>query len=90
MHKLLIQRDKDFALVGLASDRGEAGVLGTPDYRLSVEHVYKQFALENISIYRSLEVLSLVHSRSYKVEQVSGVRSKLPSWVPDLEEYRIR
>jgi len=77
-------RDKVFALVGLAQERGGAGVLGTPDYRLSVEQVYTQFVLDTVSASRNLDVLSLVHGRFFEDGEPDTQKLNIPSWVPDL------
>ena len=75
-------RDKVFAFVGLAKERGNPGILGRPDYRWSTEEVYKEFVLDNITTYHNLDVLSLAHGRF--VDDLPDTALVLPSWVPDL------
>lgn len=75
-------RDKVFGLSGLAQEHGRSGILGTPDYRIQVEDVYKQFVLENIKTYNNLDVLSLVHGGSDDSSRKKKL--ELPSWAPDL------
>ncbi|KAF2673832.1 HET-domain-containing protein [Microthyrium microscopicum] len=74
-------RDKVFALIGLAEERGEAGVLGTPDYLLPAEEVYKRFVVDHIARYGNLDVLSVVHRTAEDSTDAS-----MPTWVPDLSE----
>jgi hypothetical protein len=74
-------RDKVFALIGLAKERGMyAGVLGAPDYALKVEVVYTNFAIENIKAYGNLDVLSLAHRPTVDDKEDN---LDLPSWVPN-------
>lgn len=81
-------RDKVFALIGLAKERGtHAGVLAAPDYSLQVEDVYTNFAIENIKTYKSLDVLSLAHRPTTDERHASREDDiLLPSWVPNLNK----
>jgi hypothetical protein len=71
------QRDKIFAVMGLAKDWVEKGVL-IPDYSIKQEDVLKtfiDFAVIDSNHHKSLRTLSCPSGPS--------VASKLPSWVPD-------
>jgi hypothetical protein len=68
-------RDKIFALLGLAGDQEELEALGVfPDYRKSKEEVYMA---------TMAALLQQNHISMLLVCCASGIRSDLPSWVPD-------
>jgi hypothetical protein len=69
-------RDKIFAVLGLAKDWLKEQNI-KPDYKISPEEVFKDFAVWDVLYSGSLRILSCA-SRSQ-----SGRGSKLPSWVPD-------
>jgi hypothetical protein len=73
-------RDKIFALVGLAAERGIPGILGTPDYSLSPNEVFKRWMLDTISNSQNLDVLGLVDTKA------NDQPLHHPSWVPNLSD----
>jgi hypothetical protein len=70
-------RDKIYAILGLSSDSYQ--IMESPDYSLTVEEVYKQFAVRFVSKYQSLEFLSFAGLPVFP--RRSG--TALPSWIPD-------
>ncbi|KAG4441005.1 hypothetical protein IFR05_003512 [Cadophora sp. M221] len=76
-------RDKVYGVLGLAHDAKK--LIGTPNYSLSIEEVYKRFAVSWVREYASLEFLSLsglpVFPRS------TGL--SLPTWTPDFNHRKI-
>jgi len=70
-------RDKIYGVLGLAQDA--TALVGTPDYLLSIEQVYKRFCASFFQQYQSLEFLSLAG------QPVFGRTSRiaLPTWAPD-------
>ena len=92
-------RDKVYALLGIAAD-AEYSLL-KPDYNKPLVDVYTTLTKHWIERDRSLDVLSAVEERQFrlkrdlcldKVEGLEGtglpMRSQLPSWVPDWEVHR--
>lgn len=71
-------RDKIYGFLGLATDQTANGQPFLPQYNLSVETIYRDFALWSIAVTRSLDIFSSI--RDYRVH--SSLRG-LPSWVPD-------
>ncbi|KAH6706510.1 heterokaryon incompatibility protein-domain-containing protein [Leptodontidium sp. MPI-SDFR-AT-0119] len=76
-------RDKVYGVLGLAYDAGK--LIGTPNYSLSIEEVYKRFAVSWVREYATLEFLSLsglpVFPRSPSL--------CLPTWTPDFNHRKI-
>jgi hypothetical protein len=71
------QKDKIYALLGLASDIGPEALAIDPNYSLKDTEVYKAVAIEILRKELHLDLLSVP-----KAAQPSRV-GKLPSWVPD-------
>jgi hypothetical protein len=71
-------RDKIYGFLGLATDQTANDKPFLPQYNLPVETVYRNFALWNITMTRSLDIFSSI--RDYRVH--SDIKA-LPSWVPD-------
>jgi hypothetical protein len=70
------ERDKVYALCGLATDSGPEGLNIVPDYGLSVPYIYKSVAIKILIKTQTLDLLSM--------PRVAGPTSaNLPSWVPD-------
>ncbi|OCK76758.1 hypothetical protein K432DRAFT_445801 [Lepidopterella palustris CBS 459.81] len=67
------QRDKIFALLGLACDSDVVEV----DYRKSVEEVYREFTVNILNDGQDLDILGAAHLH------VGDGLTKLPSWTPD-------
>lgn len=70
------QRDKIYALLGLALQKYKAGL--NPDYSKSVEDIYTSLAIYCIEKDRNLDILNAVESDGYRL-------ASLPGWVPDWE-----
>lgn len=93
-------RDKIFALLGIAGD-AEYSLL-KPNYKKPLVDVYTTLTKHLIERDRSLDVLSAVEDRQFrlkrdreldkKIEGLEGnelpMNSQLPSWVPDWEVHR--
>jgi hypothetical protein len=77
-------RDKIFALIGLSLERGKPGILGRPDYTLPHHSLARHLVLDTISNSKTLDVLSLVYTKTEAGSTVSNV--KYPSWIPDLSD----
>lgn len=65
-------KDKLFAVLALASDRGEVQV----DYSKSVEQVYQDWAVRRVSGVQNLDLLAACAN--------SRLSNDLPTWVPEL------
>lgn len=74
-------RDKLFALIGLAGDVLSSDWEVTPNYNLSVDEVYRRFALWYLTRKRQFEVFSFGRNHDLPL---SPQLESLPSWVPDL------
>jgi hypothetical protein len=75
-------RDKVFAMLGLANDigDGDSRLRGlTPDYTLTKDETYCNFAKDYIATTTSLDILSTVDTFS------EARPEERPSWMPDLE-----
>jgi hypothetical protein len=73
-------RDKIFALIGLAHDVTYNDWEVSPNYDLTVEEVFRRFALWNMCTKKDLRILS------WPKDPENPSMSSLPSWVPDLSE----
>ncbi|RDW58421.1 hypothetical protein BP5796_12351 [Coleophoma crateriformis] len=69
-------RDKIYSLLGMASDAND-GQLPKPDYRLTVETVFEQFARYFIEKGMGLDVIAMAG------QERSSQLQEMPSWVPD-------
>jgi hypothetical protein len=70
-------RDKIFALLGLSAQASEPPFF--PNYFISTEIVYTDFARQHIEDTMTLDILGAVEDHSYRLKK------QLPSWVPDWE-----
>jgi hypothetical protein len=66
-------RDKIYALLGVASDAKQAGIV--PNYSATVTNVYKDVTARILQMHQSFEILCSAHYQK---------RLDLPSWVPDV------
>ncbi len=73
------KRDKVFGLLGIATDTGSEDEEIRPDYKSTVEEVYRRFVIWEIMKNHSLRSLSCATDRSKSVYL-------LPSWVPDFSQ----
>ena len=74
------QRDKIYAILGLALQKDKAGL--NPDYSKPVEDIYTSLAIYHIEKDRNLDILNAVESDGYRL-------ASLPRWVPDWEIHPI-
>jgi hypothetical protein len=74
------QRDKVFALLGLAADAAE--IVGFPDYSMEVSQLYEDVARACIRKYNNLEILCYADNPG-EAREVRPGSFEVPSWVPD-------
>lgn len=70
-------RDKIYAILGLACDSGR--LIKEPDYGLTIQEVYQQFAISFVGEYQSIEFLSLAGLPVFPRRP----ELSLPTWTPD-------
>lgn len=87
------QRDKVYALLGLAAECGDVSKIPDsiqPDYTADVTHMYQKAARFLLEQNRSLALLTRAHATSGSLTRKQREHDlALPSWVPDWSDLRM-